>query len=222
MLRKRHDNTPDSTALRERLRHVYWIGGGSRAGKSTIARRLAAQHGLRLYGTDDVMAEHARQTTSETCPLLHAFMAMDMDARWVNRSPKTMLETFHWFQGEGFSMIIEDLLRFPREPGILVEGFRLLPRLVAPVLSSPPRAVWLLPAPEFRQAAVESSGQPAWGFLLKTSDPERARRNLLERDRMFTDMLREETSRLDVPAIGVDVATTENDLAKRVAAVFGL
>jgi adenylate kinase family enzyme len=32
----------------EALRHVYWIGGGSGAGKSTIARRIAAQHGLHV------------------------------------------------------------------------------------------------------------------------------------------------------------------------------
>src|SRR5207237_2072718 len=41
--------------LRERLRDVYWIGGGSGAGKSTVARRLADQYGLRRYSTDDVM-----------------------------------------------------------------------------------------------------------------------------------------------------------------------
>ena len=28
-------------------------------------------------------------------------MAMDMDERWVNRSPEPMLETFHGFQGKG-------------------------------------------------------------------------------------------------------------------------
>jgi predicted kinase len=48
------------SVLRERLRHVYWVGG-SGAGKSTIVRRLAARHGLRLYATDDVMANHARR-----------------------------------------------------------------------------------------------------------------------------------------------------------------
>ena len=41
---------------------------------------------------------------------------MDMDERWVNRSPGTMLETFHWFRGEGFGLIVEDLLRLPAEP----------------------------------------------------------------------------------------------------------
>ena len=49
--------TTDAAALRERLGHVYWIGGGSGAGKSTIARRVAERHGLHLYATDDVMPD---------------------------------------------------------------------------------------------------------------------------------------------------------------------
>jgi 2-phosphoglycerate kinase len=216
------ERSADGAAPRERLRHVYWIGGGSGAGKSTIARRIAARHGLRVYATDDVMADHARRSTSEDAPLLHRFMAMDMDERWVNRSPRAMLETFHWFRGEGFDLIVEDLLRLPREPGIVVEGFRLLPRLVAPLLSVPAHAVWLLPTPDFRQAVLERRGGSASGFLARTSDPERASRNLLERDRMFTDVLREEAERLAVPAIEVDAATTEEDLARRVTELFGL
>jgi len=205
----------------EQLGHVYWIGGGSGAGKSTIARRLAAQHGLRVYPTDDVMADHARRSTPEDSPLLHRFMAMDMDERWVSRSPQTLLETFHWFQGECFNMIIEDLLRLPREPGVIAEGFRLLPRLVKPLLSVSTNAVWLLPTPGFRQAIVERRSGSTWGFLAKCSDPERALANLLGRDRMFTDILREETQRLEVPAIDVDVTITEDELAKRVREVFG-
>ena len=116
--------------MTEQLQNVYWIGGASGSGKSTIARRIAAEHGLRLYATDDVMDDHARRSSREDCPLLHRFMAMDMDERWVNRSPKTMLETFHWFQGEGFNLIIEDLLHLQPGSGVIVEGFRLLPRLV--------------------------------------------------------------------------------------------
>jgi 2-phosphoglycerate kinase len=204
------------------LRHVYWIGGGSGGGKSTVARRIAARHGLRVYATDDVMADHARRSSHEDCPLLQRFMAMDMDERWVNRPPKTMLETFHWFRGEGFHMIIEDLLRLPREPGVIVEGFRLLPHLVQPLLSVPGHAVWLLPTPDFRQAVVESRGGSASGFLAGTTDPARALRNLLERDRMFTDVLRGETERLELPAIEVDTTMTEDDLAERVTELFGL
>ncbi|HEY2378171.1 MAG TPA: hypothetical protein VGH98_19500 [Gemmatimonadaceae bacterium] len=201
-------------------RRPFWFRSG--AGKSTTARRLATQHGLRLYSTDDVMADHARRSSREDCPLLHRFMAMDMDERWVNRDPKTMLETFHWFQGEGFDMIIDDLLRLPPGCGVIVEGFRPLPHLVKPLLSAPRRAVWLLPTTEFRQAAIARRGGSAMGFLAKTSEPERSLHNLLERDRMFTEILREETERLELIAIEVDTTMTEDALANRLMEQFGL
>jgi len=210
-----------SPTLQEQFQHVYWIGGGSAAGKSTIAHRLAAEQGLSVYATDDLMADHARRSSREDCPLLHTFMDMDMNERWLNRSPKTMLETFHWFQGEGFDFIIQDLLRLPLDAGVIVEGFRLLPHLVKPLLSVPGHAVWLLPTPDFRHAVVESRGGSAWGFLARTSEPERALRNLLERDRMFTDRLHTETALLGLHSIEVDTATTEDDLADQVMQVFG-
>src|ERR1044072_7048562 len=124
------------------LQNVYWIGGGSAAGKSTIADRIAAERCLSVYSTDDVMTDHARRSSPENCPLLHKFMAMDMDERWVNRPPQLMFETFHWFRGEGFDLISEDLLRLPPEPAVIVEGFRLLPRLVEPLVPARNRAVW--------------------------------------------------------------------------------
>jgi hypothetical protein len=83
---------------------------------------------------------------------------MDLDERWVNRSPETMLETFHWFRGEGFGLIVEDLLCLPAETGVIAEGFRLLPHLVKPLLAEPGHAVWLLPTPEFRRTAFDSRG----------------------------------------------------------------
>ena len=43
------------------LGHVYWLCGGSGAGKSTVARRLAGQVGCQVLGTDDVMADHGRR-----------------------------------------------------------------------------------------------------------------------------------------------------------------
>ena len=54
------------------LRHVYWIGGGSGAAKSTVARHLADRYGLARYSTDDAMGEHARRSTPTDCPHLHA------------------------------------------------------------------------------------------------------------------------------------------------------
>jgi 2-phosphoglycerate kinase len=209
------------TALQEHLRHVYWLGGGSGGGKSVIARRIAAKHGLTIYATDDVMANHARRLTHEEAPYLARFAAMDMDQRWANRTPATMLDTFHWFRGEGFCLIIEDLLRLSSQTRVIAEGFRLLPVLVKPLLADPGHAVWLLPTPEFRMAAFERRGT-TWDIPGKTSSPERALRNLLERDRMFTERLREETRRLGLPAIEVDTAINEDELTDQVMRSFGL
>ncbi|MGH3631449.1 MAG: hypothetical protein ACRDRL_28920 [Sciscionella sp.] len=74
------------------------------------------------------------------------------------------------------------------------------------------------PTPEFRRAAFERRG---WEIPRKTSDPERAERNLLERDRMFTDRLFAETKRLGLPVIEIDIAMTEGELARQVTQAFG-
>lgn len=153
MCPERHGETADAAALRARLRHVYWIGGGSGAGKSVTARRVAGRHGLAVYATDDAMAGHGTRRRPRQAPLLSRFTAMDMDERWVSRSPAAMLESFPWFQGELFGLIVDDLL---------------------------------------------------------------------ERDHLFTGLLREETKRLGLPAIEVDTAMTEGDLTERVAEAFGL
>jgi 2-phosphoglycerate kinase len=202
------------------LDHVYWIGGGTGSGKSTISRRLADRYGLDLYATDDVMADHARRLSREAAPYLADFIAMDMDQRWLNRPVGTMLETFHWFRGEGFELIVSDLRGRPRDRGVVAEGFRLLPHLVRPLLADPAQAVWLLPTQQFQRAAFEQRGT-LWKVAGQTSDPPRALNNLLERDWLFTERLRDDAQRLGLPVI--EVATmTEDALADQVARHFRL
>jgi len=104
---------------------------------------------------------------------------------------------------------------------VIAEGFRLLPHLVQPLLAGPGHAVWLCPTPGFRRAAFTSRGSLR-EIAGRTSDPERALRNLLERDRMFTERVREEAAGLGLRVIDVDVTMTEDDLAGQVARAFGL
>jgi hypothetical protein len=127
-------------------------------------------------------------------------------------------------QGEGFDLIIEDVLALPADRPLIVEGFRLLPHLVRRLLPSPTHAAWLIPTPAFRAAAFDHrrpSGPP-WAFTEQTSDPRRALHNLLERDRMFTDRLAADASRLGLPTIGVDLPTDLDHIVERVNALFRL
>src|SRR4051794_31012591 len=43
------------------LKHVFWLGGSSCAGKTSIARLLAAAHGLLVYSCDDAFEAHRRR-----------------------------------------------------------------------------------------------------------------------------------------------------------------
>jgi AAA domain len=236
------------------LRDVFWIGGAPGAGKSTIARRLAERYGLRLYVTDDVMGDHARRISAVEAPHLQRFQAMDMDERWLNRSPQEMLETFHWFRGEGFRLIVEDLRAMTGPTPIVAEGFRLLPHLVMPIAGpkrvgpertgpertapertgpertgpertgpkrAGQRAIWLLPTPQFHRAALDARGS-TWAIPNGTSDPPRARWNLEERNRLFTDRLARETERTGAPTLWLDGTLTEAETLDRVADRLGL
>lgn len=213
--------TIDAELLNSRLQHVYWIGGGSGAGKSAIARRLAARYSMQLYSTDDAMLDHVRRCDPEDSPCLTAFQQMDMDERWVNRSPEAMLETFHWFRGEGFGLILEDLLKLPARERIIVEGFRLLPKLVKPLLRQPNQGIWLIPTPQFRLSAFEIRGS-LWTIAGNTGDPRRALDNLLRRDHMFTERLRCDAAEAGVPLVEVDGTLSEDMLDAHVATQFML
>jgi len=132
-----------------------------------------------------------------------------------------MLETFHGFRGEGFDLILEDLLALPEEPPILAEGFKLLPRLVSPLMSQSEQTVWLVPTPEVRRAAFDSRGS-TWDIPLKTSDPEKALANLLARDELFTDELVKEAAALQLRIIEVDCDSRIAGVMKKVAESLGL
>jgi len=109
----------------------------------------------------------------------------------------------------------------PEEPPILVEGFRLLPRLVAPLLAHKDQAVWLIPTPEFRRAAFGSRGS-TWKIPNKTSKPEQALSNLLARDQLFTDEVAKEATALHLDIIAVDGAVSVDELTQGVAHHLGL
>jgi hypothetical protein len=211
--------TVSDVPLATRLRHVRWVGGGSGAGKSTVAHQLADRHGLLLHHAEPPSKYLARSTPA-SAPLLHAFAAMDMDERWVNRSPQVMYETFHAFHGECFDLVIDDVLALPDDPPVLVEGFSLLPRLIAPLLGWREQAIWLLLSPAFRRSAFDHRGS-TWRIPNKTSDPQRALENLLARDALFTEELCRQADALNLPYINVGSDLRVEDSVAEVGRALG-
>ncbi len=210
------------TDTRRSARNIRWIGGGSASGKSTVAALLADRHGLTVYSSDDTMLDHARRIDAASAPHLHRFLSQTMDERWLGQTPDEMVATFHWFRGEAFDCIVDDLAEACASGvSVIAEGFRLLPRLVAQLLESPTHAVWLLPTPAFRQRALAARGS-TWAIAGQTSDPQQALANLLVRDGLFTDRLRREVTRLGLRSIEVDGSEGITQIADRAEAILEL
>lgn len=134
-----------------------------------------------------------------------------MDERWADRKPQVMFDTFPWFHGEAFRFILDDLLALPRDRRILVDGFRLLPRYVKPLLASPHQAIWLISTPEFRVEPFTARGT-LWQFPNKTTRPDKGLANHLARESIFADHLRREAEAEGVTTIVVDGSCSEDEL----------
>jgi hypothetical protein len=188
--------------MRERLGHVMWIGGGTGAGKSSVALALAERYGLARYDYDwHDSRDHTERTRLDLHPHRAAFLAMSLDERWVLRTPREMADNAVGSFRDRFEMVIEDMLAMPRDRAIVANGFGFLPELVAPVIASGRQAIWLLPTATFRDFALTRRG---WTTIEGTSDPDRARANRLARDDLLTEHVRQKAAQLGLATINVD------------------
>src|SRR6266700_4094384 len=110
------------TDLQAKLRDVRWIGGGSGAGKSTVACRLSERYSLRLYGTDEMHSDHVSRTDPAEMPLVQAFRAMDMASSGRQR--------------DDAELVLQPHFRAPESGGVFQEA-----REPSPVVAAPGRAL---------------------------------------------------------------------------------
>jgi 2-phosphoglycerate kinase len=165
--------------VRERLSHVLWIGGGTDAGKTSVARLLSETHRLPVYHYDQAdLRHHVR--LAQTSPRYAAFLDASMEERWVRPEQEALAERAWQAFRDRFALVMEDLtaLSFPEGMRVLVEGFGLTPELLEPVLAWRRQAIWLVPTETFKLSAMERRGKGRFGG--EVSDAHRASRNLLE------------------------------------------
>ena len=201
------------------LRNVFWIGGGTGAGKSSVAIALARRHRLERYDYDWHDARgHSTRTRADRHPVRAAVLAMSVDERWVRRTPAAMAsETIAQFR-ERFELVVEDLAVL-RADRVIADGFGLLPELVAPLLADRRQAIFLLPTAVFREEALARRG---WVTIEGTTDPDRARRTRLERDARLTKYVRRTALSRDLAAVVIDGSRTLEEVSALVERHFGL
>ncbi len=215
---------PSTADLRRRLAHVRWIAGGAGAGKSTVTRALAERYDVLVYDGDRAELGYVHRCDSQRQPYLWALLRTSREDRWASRTAEEIFHAMPSLHGETFGFVLDDLLAMPADRPVLVDDFRTLPREVAPLVTRPEQAVFLLPSPEFRARALGA----------RFADPARARANWgdgdhaaalakrLARDRLWDEEVRRQARELGLPVLPVDDSRSVAELAAELAAMFRL
>ncbi|MGP3934701.1 hypothetical protein [Nonomuraea sp. KM88] len=203
------------------LRRALWIGGGQWAGKSTVARILAARYGVTAYHYDYHDARgHNDRRIARRVALGEPVTAPDPDALWVDPTPEDMAKATLAGFPDRFAWALDDLRGLVSGHPVIAEGWGLRPELVAPLLDSPRRMIVMVPAPGFRRHQVRTL--PRAGALSQAvSDPARAQANRLARDQLVADDAVRGARRLGIRVLQVDGSRDADGVAEIVAEHFG-
>ncbi|MFI6938809.1 hypothetical protein ACIBI4_06025 [Streptomyces sp. NPDC050418] len=213
-----------SSALAHRLAHVRWIAGGTGTGKSTLTRLLAARHGTAVLDGDRAEGPWVARCSPRLHPRLAALRDLPPGSLWRENEAEEVFRSMPSLHGEMTGFLVEDLLELPDDRTVLVDYFGILPNDLAPLLLHPEQAVFLLPTPEFRAQALTSRyadaerSRATWGAT--ATDGMLAKR--LARDALWDAEVRRQATDLGLATVTVDGTVPPEDLARRVAARFGL
>jgi hypothetical protein len=214
-----------STAeLCQRLAHVRWIGGGTGTGKSTLTTLLAARFGLDVYDGDQGERDYIPRMRPDKQPRMAALLAMTPTQRWLDRSAAQIIGEMPSLHGETFPFVLDDLLARPAAKLVLVDDFRTLPREVAPLLTWPGQAIFLVATLAFRQQALRDRyADPAraranWG----DADPQPFITARLARDELWDAEVRRQAQDAGLPVLWVDGTRSAIGLASELAHRFRL
>jgi len=203
------------------LKQALWICGGQWAGKSTVSRLLAHRHGITVYHYDfhDARAHQDRRVAHRVGNGLPA-ADPDPDIVWVDTTPERMAaDTIAGFPAR-FEWALDDLRALVSGRPILAEGWGLRPELVAPLLDSPRRMIVMVPTDDFREHQLRVLPRAA-AVVQRVSDPERAQRNRIERDRLVAEDAVRTARGLGIRVLEIDGSRDADAVADVVAEHFG-
>ncbi|MFI7121441.1 hypothetical protein [Amycolatopsis sp. NPDC049868] len=203
------------------LGQALWICGGQWAGKSTVSRLLARRHGITVYHYDfhDARAHQDRRIAHR---VRNGSPVADPapETVWVEPTPERMAaDTIAGFPVR-FAWALDDLRALVSGRPILAEGWGLRPELVAPLLDSPRRMIVMVPTDDFREHQLSVLPRAA-AVAHRVSDPERAQRNRVERDRLVAEDAVRTATGLGIRVLWVDGSKDAEAIADVVAEHFG-
>ncbi len=190
---------------------IYWLGGSTCAGKTTISNALAAKYGVTVYHCDEYLGQHIEKSNELEHPNLNKIA----NASWDDILSMNVGNYLNWTTAsfsEEFEMILEDLDQLPDDKPIVVEGINLLPRLIKEKLVDINQAVWLV-ADETFYKNHQMKRKGLFERISECSNPDQALQNYMNDDLAFGKYVLDETIKL---ALNVIEIANESDMEKNI------
>ena len=215
--------------LRAGLRNGYWLGGMSRAGKSTVAGILGDRYGLFVSPRDDFIKAHWERASPEQFPAMQNAknVVQGIDPEWtafvVDPVNVVAKRTWRFFE-EDWILTLEDLEAFlgemPKaERPFLIEGARLVPVGVAKLVTQLNHAVWLAPS----RSVIEQRIGAGWAKMIdRFPDPEQGKRRVCQWFYETSEMFASSAQHLGFGVVRVELKDSAELVANNVARVYGL
>lgn len=139
---------------------------------------------------------------------------------WVDPTPEEMAATTLAGFPVRFEWALDDLRALVSGRPVLAEGWGLRPEFVAPIIDAPRRMLVMVPTDGFREHQLRVLPR-AGSMAHQVSDPARAQRNRLERDRLVAQDAVRAAERLGIRVLAVDGTRDADAVADEVADHFG-
>lgn len=210
-------DTPKTTKY-----EIYYIGGGTCGGKSTLARLLCKKYGFALYEQDAPMQAYIEEMAAEGNELAARILAMteDMEKMWMRPPAAMCKEEAQLYEGMfGRSMAAAQNLAV--SVPVVAEGAGFLPRLMQQAGIPQNRFLCLSPTPAFR---LQKYAQRPWVhlFLEGTSNPDKAFSNWMQRDALLTQQITGEANAAGYTVLQIDGERPTEEIFILAKEFFGL
>lgn len=117
-----------------KIENIYWIGGSSCSGKSSIATQLAEKYGIKLYKTDEnAFGKYMFGLEDiESYPDIKRYKDLLMEGMdgFMEYPLSDLLDAFTHYCREVFPFILKDISEISDKEKLIVEGAHLFPEII--------------------------------------------------------------------------------------------